>query len=666
MRRSNIIKFQLAALIVSSIVLTGCMSGERGKFFGKTQPPTDNIMRYISGSEIESLDPQISSGQPEARVYMAMFEGLVEYDPKDMQPIPAIAERWEASPNLDEFVFHLRKDAKFSDGQPITARDFAYTIRRGFKPELLSRTAYLGYYIKNSEEYNSKSVFVKKNGEFLLAKDFAAEGEAAPPSRIGFGPDTEFHKTMMAPDRVVLKGDEKERAKQLEKDPKMKAAVEGAEFVPVELSDIGVEAIDDYTFRITLKQSAPFFVGLLAHQFFRVLPTHTIEKYGDKGWIKQENYVCSGPFKLKNHAPYHELVTEKSQYYWDAANVKLDGIIFYPLEEVTTMLNLYKAGDVDALYNHTVPPSWIDEMREYKTEYLDFPEVAIEYHVLNTTKPPTNNVKVRQAFARAIDRKALAKFRKVVKPLETFSPEGIFPAYEEAKAKISEELRKEKGMSAEDWNSRFSFNPAKACALLAEAGYKVTNTENGRCKVDSPELESQMSITYNTTETNKAVQEFVQAQWKQNLGLTIQLKNMEWKTFLTHRNNLEYDSNARGAWIGDYMDPFSFLSLHYGLKNEGATGWHDPKYDKMLDEANKTLDSQKRYELMARAEFYMLEQQPVIPLVTQATNYVKKPYIKGFYPNPGTMHAWKYVYIEKDPAKWDDDVNQLLLAHTEK
>ncbi|HEX8194713.1 MAG TPA: hypothetical protein VF571_00760, partial [Pyrinomonadaceae bacterium] len=91
-----------------------------------------------------------------------------------------------------------------------------------------------------------------------------------------------------------------------------------------------------------------------------------------------------------------------------------------------------------------------------------------------------------------------------------------------------------------------------------------------------------------------------------------------------------------------------------------ATGWHDPKFDAMCDEANRTPDPQKRYELLARAEFYMLDQQPIIPLVTQATNWIKKPYVKGLYPNPGTLHAWKYVYIERDPAKWDTNVENIM------
>ena len=125
-------------IVVLSAFLVSCQSAANSRFWGRTQPPKENVLRYVSGSEPESLDPQIPSGQPEARIFMALYEGLVEYDPKDQQPIPAIATRWDVSPNQDEFVFYLRKNAKWSDGTPITANDFVYSNRRGFAPETVS------------------------------------------------------------------------------------------------------------------------------------------------------------------------------------------------------------------------------------------------------------------------------------------------------------------------------------------------------------------------------------------------------------------------------------------------------------------------------------------------------------------------------------------------
>ncbi|MBV9209959.1 MAG: hypothetical protein JOZ52_04990, partial [Acidobacteria bacterium] len=222
-----------------------------------------------------------------------------------------------------------------------------------------------------------------------------------------------------------------------------------------------------------------------------------------------------------------------------------------------------------------------------------------------------------------------AKWRKIVKPLTAFSPEGIFPGYPQPKGD--------------------EFNPEQAKKLLAEAGYKDAsgNFDPKKFPIDK------VDITYNTQESNKIVAEFIQAQWKQNLGLTVPLKNMEWKTFLDMRAKVEYSGFARSGWVGDYMDPFTFLNLFYTPAGDNGTGWWDPKYVALLDEANKELDQQERYKKLAIAEKYLIDAQPVIPLYTAATNWMKKPYVKGMYPNPQTLHPWKFVYIERDPSKWD-------------
>jgi oligopeptide transport system substrate-binding protein len=193
--------------------------------------------------------------------------------------------------------------------------------------------------------------------------------------------------------------------------------------------------------------------------------------------------------------------------------------------------------------------------------------------------------------------------------------------------------------------------------LLGEAGYPVTKKADGSYSCPKFPVD-QVEYIYPTQESNKAMAEWMQAQWKQNLGITVSLRNMEWKTFLNARAKLEYKGFSRGAWGADYMDPFTFLSLFY-TGGESGTGWLDPKYVAMLDEANRMLDPKKRYELLAQAEKYMLDAQPVIPIDTAATNWVKKPYVKGMYPNAGSLFAWKYVYIERDPSKWDYGVPSL-------
>ena len=616
------------------------------EFFGSTTPPARNIFRYVSGDEPETLDPVISNGQPEARLYMALFEGLVEYDPKTLAPDPALAESWRVNNDSSEFTFYLRKTGRWSNGDPIDANDFVYSFRRALAKETASRNAYMAAYIKYAEAYNAQRMFVRdpKTGQFLLAKDFV---ENAPPEPLSSSPidpakseyppskdtspmlDSEFHHQMHTPMRLTLPGDQKARNKRLDANAKLKEAVAGKEFVPVKAEDLGVEAVDKYTVRISLAQPAPFFVMMLAHQLFRLTPRKVIEQYGDK-WTQPEHIVTCGPFKVKLWKPYDQLVLERDPMYWDAANVKLDEIYLYPILDNSTVMNMYKVGELDAMYNHAVPNPWVYAIKT-KKDYMDQAEAAIDYLIINTTKPPLDNPKVRRAFNLAIDKKAYADWRTIVKPLSGFTPEGMFPGYPQPAPQL--------------------FNAAEARRVLGEAGYPVIQKSDGSFSCPSFPVD-QVEFVYNTQAQNRTFAEWMQAQWKQNLGITVGLRNMEWKTFLAARAKLDFKGFMRGAWGADYMDPFTFLSLFY-TGGESGTGWQDPKYVAMLDEANRTLDHQKRYDLLAKAEAYLMEQQPIIPLDTPSVNWLKKPYVKGMYPNAGSLFPWKYVYIERDQAKWD-------------
>src|ERR671932_1803436 len=123
---------QLVCVILAlALVAASCTTRARStEFFGLVKPPAENVLRYVTGDEPESLDPQVSSGQPEARIYMALFAGLVEYDPKTNEPIPELAERWEVNNDNTEFVFHLRPNLHWSDGSTLNAQDFVYSLRR--------------------------------------------------------------------------------------------------------------------------------------------------------------------------------------------------------------------------------------------------------------------------------------------------------------------------------------------------------------------------------------------------------------------------------------------------------------------------------------------------------------------------------------------------------
>ncbi len=636
-------RFATVLIIVGCLIAAGCLASARDKsFFGKTDPPRQNILRYISGSEPETLDPQIPNLQNEARISIAMFEGLTEYDPKTSEPVPALAERWDVNQDWSEVVFYLRHDGRFSNGDPITARDFVYSIRRGLTPALGSRTAALAYPIKYAQAFNEGGVFVfdPNSKTFLLANEFAESPEPAKTVAVSPAPsltkenavqtapyavaETEFHRFMQAPVRLVLPGKEKARKAALDANPKLKAAVDGKQLVPVNAEAVGVEAVDDYTLRISLMQPAPYFLSLMPHQFFRAVHQQTIEKFGNR-WTDPDKIVTSGPFKLESWSHYDRIVVTRAPHYWDAANVHLDKIVFYLLDSNTTMLSLYKSGGLDATYNHTVPAAWLDGIGPMK-DFMDASEAAIDYYNFNTTKGPTKDVRVRKALNMSLNKKALADWRHV-RALYTFIPDGIFPGYPQLKGD--------------------PFDPEKAKKLLAEAGYHDASGKFDPQKFEASEIE----LIVNPDANNIPYAEFIQAQWKQNLGATIAIRTMENKTLFIALAALDYKGVSRTGWSADYLDPFTFLGIFYSSSN--ATGWWDPKYVDLLDRANRTTDHLKRYEMLAQAEKILLDAQPVLPLTVGTTRWMKKPYVKGLYPNPVTLHSWKAVYIERDQSKWD-------------
>lgn len=638
----------LLLLAGSALVNISCAAlGRNEVFYGKTELPPRNVLRYYSGDEPESLDPQIGTLQPDSRIYMALFEGLVEYGPKDMQPMPGIAKRWRVNNDNSEFVFYLRNNARWSNGEAINAQDVVYSFRRGLLPQLAARSAGFGFHIMYAEAYNQSSVFVEDApGHFLLQRDFLPESKGPQPLsqkplapgepeyKLTAGdstpdPDSPFHQLMHSPARLTLPRDEKARNKILAKNPKLTAAMAGKKLIDVKPEDIGVEAVDDYTVRISLRQSVPFFLDLLANPFFRLVPQNAIKKFGDR-WTEPANIVTCGPFKLKTWKPYNELTVTKDPMYWDTATVRLDGIDFYPMSDLPSVMNVYKVGGFDAVANHVVPAGWLDVVRP-KKDYMEAPEAAAIYLVINTTKPPMTDLRVRQAFNLAIDKGAWVTWKKIVKPLAGIVPAGVFENYPYPKA--------------------INFDPDKARALLAAAGYPVKKNSDGSYECPAFPVD-QIEYSFPSATSNKIMGEFMQAQWKQNLGITVPLRSMESKTFFKYRPGLEYKGLAFGGFVADYMDPFTFLGVFYVQTGDNSTGWWDSKYAAMLDEAN-TLEAPKRLELLARAEQIMIDAQPIIPIETGAVNWVKKPYVKGMYPNAGSLFPWKLVYLEHDPAKWD-------------
>jgi oligopeptide transport system substrate-binding protein len=646
--RSNRFRFTIA-LVALPLIAVACSVGSKDEpYFGKIQPPEGQVLRYVSGTEPQSLDPQYMTGQPESRIAVALFDGLVEYEERTMGQRPSLATSWDTNSDGTIWTFHLRTDAKWTDGQPITAHDLVYSWRRALSPELAAQYASYMYILKNGQPYNEGGAFVRdpQSGKFATEEDLKRAGtdgaitytgdepvkfdemaasqgaaggaQSSPPTAASASSESQAAQVKY----LFVPADAAQRQKLLDGDaakgkpakPELARFIAGKEVVPVTKEYVGVRALDDYTFQVTLEGPTAYFIKLLYHQFFRPVPRQAIERWGDVLWTKPEHIVTSGAFKLAEWRPYEYITVVRNTDFWDNANTKLDKIIFPSLESLTTTMNLYKAGEVDSMSSNRIPPPWRNQLKETKKDYVDGPYLQISALAIKTTMPPLNDVRVRKALSMAIDRRILADQGAGRIPTTAFTPQ--MEGYENAEGE--------------------AYNPDKARQLLAEAGYP-----QGR---GFPQLE----ILYNTGESNKQTQEIIQQMWKRELGIKVNLVNQEWRVFLenTRADKLNFKGLSQWLWIGDYVDPNAFLELMISGSENNKTGWKDKKYDSMLAAANAETDPPKRMKMLHDAESYMLSQQPMIPLFVGPSSFLSKPYVKNLVANLLDQHDWRQVYID--------------------
>jgi oligopeptide transport system substrate-binding protein len=373
-------------------------------------------------------------------------------------------------------------------------------------------------------------------------------------------------------------------------------------------ADVGVKALNAQTLEVTLSSPAPYAVDMMAHYAFSPLPMQAIEKYGDE-WIKPGKFVGNGPFTLKEWKPQEYVLVEKNAKYWDAKSVKLKSVKFLPIEDNRTAYNMYKNGETD--WNTGVVLDLLDEIKLRK-DYQVAPQVATYYYIFNVTRKPLDDVRVRKALAMAVDKKTLVE--KITKGGQLVA-DAITPAMA--------------GYTPPKGNP---YNPEEAKKLLAAAGYPGG--------AGFPKL----TVIYNTNDGHKKIGEYIQAQWKNNLGVEVSLKNQEWTTFLDTRSNSHDFEIARAGWVGDYLDPNTFLDMFIVGSGNNDGLYNNAKYDELVKKA-PLLSGAERYKTMQQAETLFIDQdQGIMPLYY----YVSQDLIDttkwaGWYNNPLGIHNWKFI-----------------------
>ncbi|MFT6143648.1 MAG: ABC-type oligopeptide transport system substrate-binding subunit [Myxococcota bacterium] len=377
-------------------------------------------------------------------------------------------------------------------------------------------------------------------------------------------------------------------------------------------SVLGMQASDDHTLSVRLEGVAPYFLQQTSHTTLRAVPKEAVMAHGAR-WTRPENIVSSGPFTLQEHIVRDKWVLAKNEDWWNADDVRVDEVIAYSIDNQTTSVNLYRAGYTDFVVANDVPAVFIPMLSE-KEDFHSTPKLSTYFYRLNTTVPPLDDPRVRRALSMAINRDDVVLVnRKGDLPASHIVPPGL-PGYTGAPGP--------------------SFDPEEAQRLLAEAGFP------------GGEGFPSVSILYNTLESHKLVAAVIQEQWRQHLGINIELENREWKTYLKTVHAMEYDI-ARAGWIGDYLDPNTFLDLWVTDGGNNETGWSNAEYDALIDAAGREPDPATRLDLLRQAEAILAVEMPFLPIYWYADVELRQPDVRGYHSNLMDQHPLQHVWLDR-------------------
>ncbi|WCG84938.1 oligopeptide ABC transporter substrate-binding protein OppA [Pectobacterium sp. A5351] len=519
-------KKRVVAAIIAALSSTMAVSAFAATVPSGVQLAEKQELVRNNGAEVSSLDPHKIEGVPESNVSRDLLEGLVISDVNG-KTIPGVAESWD-NKDFKVWTFHLRKDAKWSDGSPVTAHDFVYSWQRLADPKTASPYAsYLQY------------------GHLLNIDDIIAGKKS---------PDT-----------------------------------------------LGVKALDDHTFEVTLSEAVPYFYKLPVYPAMSPVNKTAIEKFGDK-WTQPQNWIGNGAYKLKDWVVNEKIVLERNPQYWDNAHTVINKVTYLPISSEVTDVNRYRSGEIDMTYNQLPIELFQKLKKEIPDEVKVNPYLCTYYYEINNQKPPFNDVRVRDALRMGLNQDILTNKVK---------NQGDIPAYGFVPPYID-------GFNAQtpEW---FTWSQEKrneeAKKLLAEAGYTAQKPLT-------------LNLLYNTSDLHKKIAIAAASIWKQNIGVDVKLENQEWKTFLNSRHQGTYDL-ARGGWCADYNEPSTFLNSMLSDSSSNTAHYKSKEFDALVAKSLQVKTDEERAEVYQQAEALLNKDAVIAPVYYYANTRLVKPYVGG-------------------------------------
>ncbi|MEZ4818460.1 MAG: peptide ABC transporter substrate-binding protein [Bdellovibrionota bacterium] len=587
------------------------------------QHPADE-MWTDAGGEPQYMDPAQVADSVSQALTDAMFVRLTEIHPTSQTPVPDLALKWDLSEDGREYTFFLRKDAKWSDGKPITAHDVEYSWKRLLNPKTVSTYSQLADIIQNGRAFREISITVDGFKNFDAAETKLIESklpEEFKGTEITSDPSMGKYFLYVQSEDADAKKDLRTKLIQL-----INGGVLGSTITAAVTTDdvVQVKALDDERLWVRLGSPAPYFVGMISYMVFAPVPKHIIEQFEAKGhpeqWTRAENIVVSGAFKLVEEEFKQYKIYQKNPLFYDADKVRLNKVKAIMIENAQPTMNAYKVGQHDWSSSESYPTEYVDEVRKYKDVWFA-PKTAVYYYQLNTQVKPLDDKRVRQALAISINRQAIVD--NILKLGQVPSRDILMDGLGGYKSINSEQL-----------------NVEKAKKLLADAGYP-----NG-------EGFPKVLVKFNTLEGHRKIATAIQEMWKKNLNINVEIANMEWRTLIEDQNAGNFQL-MRMAWVADYMDPHTFMSIFLSNSTNNHTHWGNAKYDELIAQSDFERDHEKRMQLFQEAEKILADEQPIIPIYWYAGTKQVKPYVKGIWPSLQDKYNWKYMWIDD---RWYDGV----------
>jgi len=395
------------------------------------------------------------------------------------------------------------------------------------------------------------------------------------------------------------------------------AEINRSELPPEEL---GARAIDDHTLVLDLVHPVPYLLEMLTHSTMLPIPSHVVEEHGN-AWTRAGTYVGNGPYSLVEWIPNDHIALEKNPLFYDAGEVSVDRIVFYPTQDYDAALRRFRAGELDIQVK--LPASSIDLINRTMPETLSTaPQFIIDFIAISQTNPPLNDVRIRRALNLAIDRETITDtVRRVGElPAYSFIPPGIANYPGDIEFDFRSTPQAERIFEAQE--------------LMRQAGYGPDNP-----------LSVEMAVR-STSADSRRVPASIQEMWRE-IYVDLEIAQMDTAIFYNRAQTHDFEL-AMAGWGADFNDASNFLDLlrtdngnNYGL-------YSNSEFDELLDLALYELDLEARAELLARAEQIAQNDMAWVPVLFWVDTGLKQTYVSGYEANATGTHRTRWVTIDTD------------------